>query len=251
MRAKKLLAGNWKCYGTIPETERILSELLAGRWDTNRADVLVCPPFTSIPYAVNLLKAKPIAVGAQNMTEHENGAYTGEVSADMLLTVGVTHVILGHSERRQYHRESDKTVNAKARMALKKGLTPIICVGEELEQRQGGGTRQVVGLQIDVGLLEIDPDSLRRVVVAYEPVWAIGTGKTATPEMAQEVHAFIRDRLTALCGTSVACEIPILYGGSVKPDNAADLLAEPDIDGALIGGASLKAADFLAIINAA
>ncbi len=251
MRGRKLIAGNWKCNGTIPETERLLRSLLDSRWDTAKAEVVVCPPFTSLQFAVNLLKGSKMAVGAQNMTEHENGAYTGEISADMLLTVGVTHVILGHSERRQYHRESDRTVNAKVRTALRKGLIPIVCVGEELEQRQGGGTKQVIGTQVDTGLLEVEPDALKRLVIAYEPVWAIGTGKTATPEMAQEVHAFIRERMTALCGQTVACEVPILYGGSVKPDNAAELLAEPDIDGALVGGASLKAADFLAIINAA
>lgn len=251
MRDKKLLAGNWKLNGTIPETEKLLSELMAGSWDQSKADVLVCPPYTSIQLASKVLQDSPIMVGGQNMSEHENGAYTGEISADMLLTAGATHVILGHSERRQYHRESDQSVNAKLKRALDKGLVPIVCVGEELEQRQGGGTEQVIGSQLTIAFSEVDPDALSRIIVAYEPVWAIGTGKTATPDMAQEVHAFIRDRLAALCSRKGAGLVPILYGGSVKPSNAADLLVQPDIDGALVGGASLKAADFLAIINAA
>ena len=248
---KTLIAGNWKLFGTISQTEQLLKGLLAGDSRSEKADVLVCPPYTALQHAAKMLEGSHIKVGGQDMSLHESGAYTGEVSADMLLTAGATHVILGHSERRQYHAETDHTVNAKLKLALGKGLIPIVCVGEELEQREGGGTEQVVGSQVDTGLAEIKPEELKKTIIAYEPVWAIGTGKTATPEMAQAVHAFIRDHLKALCGDEIADEIPILYGGSVKPGNAADLLAQPDIDGALVGGASLKADDFITIINAA
>lgn len=248
---KTLIAGNWKLFGTISQTEQLLNGLLAGDSRSEKADVLVCPPYTALQHAAKMLEGSHIKVGGQDMSLHESGAYTGEVSADMLLTAGATHVILGHSERRQYHAETDHTVNGKLKLALGKGLIPIVCVGEELEQREGGGTEQVVGSQVDTGLAEIRPEELKKTIIAYEPVWAIGTGKTATPEMAQAVHAFIRDHLKALCGDEIADEIPILYGGSVKPGNAADLLAQPDIDGALVGGASLKADDFIAIINAA
>lgn len=246
-----LIAGNWKCFGTIPETEALLSGILAGDTDSTKASILVCPPYTSLQHAAKLLQNSNIAVGGQDMSVHEGGAFTGEVSVDMLLTAGATHVILGHSERRQYHAETDDLVNAKAKLALAKGLIPIVCVGEQLEQRESGDTETVVGRQIRKGLAGLNADLLGRVVIAYEPVWAIGTGKTATPDMAQAVHAFIRKELTALSPADVAEKVPILYGGSVKPTNAVDLLAQPDIDGALIGGASLKAADFLAIINAA
>ncbi len=252
MRDKKLIAGNWKLFGTIPQTEALIKNLLDGNSQSDKARVLVCPPFTSIHHAAKLLEGSHIQVGGQDMSAREKGAYTGEISADMLLTAGATHVILGHSERRQYHDETNVAVKDKVKIALEKGLSPIVCVGEELEQREGGGTEQIVGGMIDGCLQNLDRDSLKRVVVAYEPVWAIGTGKTATPEMAQEVHALIRDHLAALAeDKGVADQIPILYGGSVKPDNAADLLAQPDIDGALVGGASLKADDFIAIINAA
>jgi len=247
---KPLIAGNWKCNGTIPETETLLAALLAGESNNPRTSVLVCPPYTALMHAAKLLESSHIAVGGQDMSVHEKGAFTGEVSPDMLLTAGATHVILGHSERRQYHGETDHTVNAKTKLALTRGLIPIVCVGETLEQREGGGTEQVVGSQVGAGLAEIDADLMKRIVIAYEPVWAIGTGKTATPDMAQAVHAFIRRELTAMCGNAVADQVPILYGGSVKPDNAAELMAQADIDGALVGGASLKAADFIAIINA-
>jgi len=247
---RPLIAGNWKCNGTIPETEALLTGLLEGGSDNPNASVLVCPPYPSLMHAAKLLQGSHIALGAQDMSQHEKGAYTGEVSADMLLTVGATHVILGHSERRQYHAETDWTVNAKVKLALAKGLIPIVCVGETLEQREGGGTEQVVGSQVGTGLSEMDADLIKRIVIAYEPVWAIGTGKTATPEMAQAVHAFIRKELTAMCSEAVAEQVLILYGGSMKPGNAGDILAQPDIDGGLIGGASLKAPDFNAIINA-
>ncbi|MFZ5980017.1 MAG: triose-phosphate isomerase [Candidatus Zixiibacteriota bacterium] len=246
---QKLVAGNWKLNGTIAETESLIKGLLSGKSNNDKVKVIVCPPYTSLFSASNLLKGSHIALGAQNMSSHEKGAYTGEISPAMLLTVGVSYVILGHSERRQYHAENDQLVNAKARLALDMGLTPIICVGELLSEREKGRTEAVVGAQIDGTLSGFKADDLRKVVIAYEPVWAIGTGKTATPEMAQEVHAFIRQRMTAI-DKAAAQVVPILYGGSVKPDNASGLHRQPDIDGSLVGGASLKADDFIAIINA-
>jgi len=245
-----IIAGNWKLFGTIVETENLIKGLLNGNSRSERAEVLVCPPFTSLARASSLLAGSHIAVGGQDMSEHESGAYTGEVSAQMLLTVGATYVILGHSERRQYHAESDQLVNAKAVRALASGLTPIICVGETLEERESGRTEEVIGAQIAGTLKGLTADDLKKTVIAYEPVWAIGTGKTATPEMAEAVHRFIRDRLTAI-DSAAAEALPILYGGSVKPNNAVGLLSQPNIDGALVGGASLKADDFIAIINAA
>jgi triosephosphate isomerase len=244
-----IVAGNWKMNGTIPQTEALIGALLQGKSQNERVTVLVCPPFTSLQYAAKLLKGTRIGLGGQDMSEHESGAYTSEVSAEMLLTVGVLYVILGHSERRQYHAETDQQVNAKAHMALRSGLTPIICVGESLEQRESGQTETVVASQIEGSLSGFTADLLKRSVIAYEPVWAIGTGKTATPQMAQEAHRYIRGRLARIDGEA-AQAVPILYGGSVKPGNAPDLLRQPDIDGALVGGASLKADDFIGIINA-
>jgi len=246
---KMIIAGNWKMNGTIPETEALIKRLLAGDSNNDKATVVVCPPFTALQAAHKLLDGSHIALGAQDMSAHEQGAYTSEVSASMLLTVGVTYVILGHSEKRQYHAETDQLVNAKARRALNSGLTPIICVGETLKQRESGQTEEVVGNQVNGTLCGFSADFIKRSVIAYEPVWAIGTGKTATPEMAQEVHKFIRDRISER-DRGAADSLPILYGGSVKPDSAEGLLKQPDIDGALVGGAALKADDFIAIINA-
>jgi len=246
---QKIIAGNWKMNGTVPWTEELIRELLASNSNNERVKVVVCPPFTSLYVAAKLLEGSHIALGAQDMSQHESGAYTGEVAADMLLTVGVKYVILGHSERRQYHAEDDKLVNAKAKAALSAGLTPIICVGETIEQREAGQTEKIVGAQVDGTLAGLSANLITKSVLAYEPVWAIGTGKTATPEMAQAVHKFIRQRV-AKVDSQAAETLPILYGGSVKPGNAHDLLTQPDIDGALVGGASLKATDFVGIINA-
>jgi len=246
---RKIIAGNWKMNGTVAGTEALIKELLAGDFNMERATVVLCPPFTSLYVANKLLEGRPIALGAQDMSRHQSGAYTGEVAADMLLTVGVSYVILGQSERRQYHAEDDRLVNAKAKVALSAGLPPILCVGETLEQREAKQTEQVVGQQVDGTLAGLSADLITKSVLAYEPVWAIGTGKTATPEMAQAVHKFIRQKVAEVDATA-AETLPILYGGSVKPENARSLLAQPDIDGALVGGASLKAADFVAIINA-
>lgn len=245
---KYIIAGNWKMNGTIEETKTLLNGLMAGSYDTGKADMIVCPPYTALATACNMLKNSKIAVGAQDMSVHAKGAYTAEISSEMLLTVGVSFVILGHSERRQYHAETDQLVNAKAKVAISADLTPIICVGETLENRESGQTETIIGQQIDGTLNEFSADLLSKSVIAYEPVWAIGTGKTATPEMAQEVHRFIRNRITGI-DKKAAEKIQILYGGSVKPDNAKSLLSQPDIDGALVGGAALKAGDFLKIIN--
>jgi triosephosphate isomerase len=213
-------------------------------------DVAVCVPAPYLAQVQGAVAGSPVALGAQDMSAHAAGAYTGEVSAPMLQEFGVQYVILGHSERRAYHGESDAAVAAKTVAALKAGLVPLVCVGETLEQREAGQTNEVVGGQLDVVLTALSTEDAARIVVAYEPVWAIGTGKTATPEMAQEVHAMLRARLGAK-SAEAAAKVRILYGGSMKPDNAQQLLAMADIDGGLIGGAALKAEDFLAIIKAA
>lgn len=244
-----IIAGNWKMNGTIAETESLIGALLEGDSKSDRATALVCPPYTALMAASKMLSGSHIKLGAQDMSAHEKGAYTAEVSAEMLLTVGATFCILGHSERRQYHAETDQLVNAKARVALSSGLTPIICIGETLEEREADRTEEVVGAQVDGTLAGFSADDLKKTVIAYEPVWAIGTGRTATPEMAEAVHCFVREKLSAI--DSVAAEVvPILYGGSMKRGNADGLLSKPNIDGGLIGGASLKADDFIAIIKA-
>ncbi len=235
--------------GTVEETELLVGKLLAGESKTDRAVVVICPPYTSLYVARNLVKGSHIRLGAQDMSEHQKGAFTGEISAQMLLTLGVTYVILGHSERRQYHVESDDLIHRKAVAALAASLTPIICIGETLAERESGNTEQVVGKQIDGVLAGFGEADLTRLVLAYEPVWAIGTGRTATPDMAQQVHRFIRERVSRISPTA-AEKLPILYGGSVKGDNAKGLLAELDIDGALVGGACLQADEFIKIINA-
>ena len=247
---RKIIAGNWKMNGTIAETEALVSSLLKSALKSSTATVVVCPPFTALFRAHQLLAGSHILLGAQEMSDQPKGAFTGDISADLLLTVGVTCVILGHSERRQYHAETDQKINAKAKVALAKGLLPIICVGETLAERESGKTEQVVGTQIDGTLNGFSSEMIEQSVVAYEPVWAIGTGRTATPEMAQDVHRFIRKRISVQ-HPKAAEAVRILYGGSVKADNAEGLLSRPDIDGALVGGASLSATDFIAIINAA
>ena len=245
---QRIVAGNWKMNGTLDETEALIKDLLARKHTGVGVEVVVCPPFSSLERAGRLLHGTPIALGAQDMSQHEAGAYTGEVSARMLLTLGVRYVILGHSERRQYHAETDELVNAKARRALQAGLTPVICVGETLIQRDSGQTEEVIRRQVAGTLNGLSADQLERAVIAYEPVWAIGTGKTATPAQAQEVHRLVRS-LVAAIDHEAAARMRILYGGSVKASNAKELLEQPDIDGALVGGASLKADEFCGIIN--
>ena len=244
-----IIAGNWKMNCTIPETEQLLDQLLAAGKPKSGARVVVAPPYVSLQAAAKKLSGSHIELSAQEMSEHGSGAYTGEISAQMLLTVGASLVILGHSERRQYHAESDTLVNAKVKAALAAGLTPIICVGETLDQRESDQTESVVGAQVKGCLEGLTDTDVTKCVIAYEPVWAIGTGKTATPEMAEAVHAFIRGELKSR-SSEVADSVPILYGGSVKGANATGLLSQPNIDGALVGGASLKADEFVAIINA-
>lgn len=244
----KLIVGNWKMNGSRVVNAALLAEIAAGL-DGAKAAVAVCVPAPYLQQCEDTLKGSPIAWGAQDVSAYEGGAYTGEVCAKMLSDFACRYVIVGHSERRAYHGESSELVARKAQAALKEGLTPIVCVGETLEQREAGQTFDVVGAQLDAVLELLPADAVAKIVVAYEPVWAIGTGRTATPEMAQEVHARLREQLRARNGEA-ADGVAILYGGSMKPENARELLAQPDIDGGLIGGAALKAQDFLAIIHA-
>lgn len=234
--------------GNFASNQALLGGVLAGL-SSPACDVAVCAPAPYLEQCRTLLKNSAIAWGAQDVSLHEAGAYTGEVAASMLVDFGSTYVIVGHSERRTFHQETDEQVAKKCVRALAAGLIPIACVGESLAERESGATEEVVGRQADVLLESLMPEDLARVVIAYEPVWAIGTGRTATPEMAQEVHALIRSKLVARSETG-GVQTRILYGGSMKPDNAASLLAMPDIDGGLIGGASLKSEDFLSIIRA-
>jgi len=249
----KVVAGNWKMNKTAAETRALVAELRAAMNDGNvAAEVIVCPPFTNLQAAAEALKGSKIALGAQNMHWAAAGAFTGEISAAMLKDLGVTHVILGHSERRQYFAETDATVNEKTKAALAAGLVPIVCVGETLAEREGGNMAAVIAGQVKAGLANIAAADFEKIIIAYEPVWAIGTGKVATPGQAQDVHAFIRATLCGLAGCPCAADkVRIQYGGSMNPGNAATLLAQPDIDGGLIGGAALKAADFAAIVKAA
>jgi triosephosphate isomerase len=248
MRAK-LIVGNWKMNGSRTANATLLEGIVAGL-DNAPAACAVCVPAPYLQQCEEVLAGTPVAWGAQDVSIHAFGAYTGEVCAQMLAEFGCRYVIVGHSERRAYHREDSALVAKKALAVLAEGMTPIVCVGETLEQREAGETTQVVGAQLDAVLETIDAAAVRNIVVAYEPVWAIGTGRNATPEMAQEVHAQLRAQLRAR-NAEAADVVPILYGGSMKPENAKDLLAQPDIDGGLIGGAALKAEDFLAIIHAA
>ncbi len=246
-----LVAGNWKMHTVLDTATELASEIVRQVGNVQEIQVAVCPPFVSLEAVSAVLKGSRVHLGAQNMFYEDEGAYTGEISAPMLLSVGCTYVIVGHSERRQYFCETDESVNRKVARALRHRLIPIVCVGETLEQRERGEALPVVQRQVYHAFQGVEPEAPDRLVVAYEPVWAIGTGHTATPEQAQEMHAAIRSWLSELWGESMAREVPILYGGSVKPGNAADLFVQPDIDGGLIGGASLKAESFAAIVEAA
>ena len=245
-----LVAGNWKMNGSLAGVAELLDGIKAGMGDVRTAEVAVCPPFVFIPEVAARLQGTGIAWGGQNLSTHASGAYTGEVAASMLTDFGCKYVIVGHSERRTLYGEDDAVVAEKFEVARKAGLVPIFCVGETLEEREANATEAVVARQLDAVLERFGAQVLGAGVIAYEPVWAIGTGRTATPEQAQDVHAFIRGRVAAK-DAKVAAGVRILYGGSMKPDNAAELMAKPDIDGGLIGGASLKASDFLAICRAA
>ncbi len=251
MARKYFIAGNWKMNKTAAEAVALIEGIKAGAGSQTKVDVAVCPTFTALDAASKALAGSTICLGAQNMYTKANGAYTGEIAADMLKEFNCAYVILGHSERREYFKECNCFINEKVKAVLSNGMKPILCVGEKLEEREAGKTIEVVSEQTIKGLAEISKEDAKNVVIAYEPVWAIGTGKTATPEMAQEVHAEIRKILTDLFGADVAEEMQILYGGSMKPENAPELLAQKDIDGGLIGGAALKADSFLALITAA
>jgi len=247
---KKLVVGNWKMHGSRASNAELIKGLLEADLASTapRADVAVCPPFVFLADVAQAVKGSAISVGSQDISVQAQGAYTGEVSGPMVREFGVKFAIVGHSERRALHGESDQLVADKARAALAHGLTPIVCVGETLAEREAGQTDAVVSRQLKAAIDTLGAD-LPKIVVAYEPVWAIGTGKTASPEQAQAVHALLRAQLKA--AQAQAAAVPLLYGGSVKPDNARELFAQADIDGGLIGGASLKAADFVAIARAA
>jgi triosephosphate isomerase len=246
---KKIIAGNWKMYKTLDETRAYFREFLPLVADHNRDEIVVCPPYTDVAVAIELAARTNVAIGVQNVHWKADGAYTGEISAPMLLCLGVTHVIIGHSERRQYFGETDDTVNLRLKTALESGLTPICCVGEVLEEREAGATDDVLRRQCMRAFRAISAKKAAKLVVAYEPVWAIGTGKTATPELAAEAHAVIRNQTTEIFGEEFATNLRILYGGSVKPDNASALMAQEEIDGALVGGASLDPKSFAAIVK--
>jgi triosephosphate isomerase (TIM) len=248
---KKVIAGNWKMNMNLHQSQKLVSEIINGLGKDSKAEVIVCPSFTSLSEVNSLLKGTQVKLGAQNMYYEESGAFTAEISADMLKSVGCEYVILGHSERRVIFNESDELINKKIKVALSKELKPIFCVGELLEQRESGKTMEVVSSQVEKGFQEIASEQMKNIIIAYEPVWAIGTGKTATPEQAQEVHLFIRELVAKKFSSSVAENLIIQYGGSVKPDNAGELLSQKDIDGALVGGACLKADSFLSIIASA
>jgi len=249
-KRRRVVAGNWKMHGSRAENKALIDALLAAGTIDDRASCVVCPPYVYLADVARLLAGSPIALGAQDVCAESQGAFTGEVSAAMLLDIGCTHVLVGHSERRALYAEDDAVVARKFAAAVGRGLTPILCVGEQLAERDAGQTHAVVGRQLDAILAVSGAAGLARALVAYEPVWAIGTGRTATPQQAQDVHAFIRGRVAAH-DASIAAGLRVLYGGSVKAGNAAELFGMPDVDGGLIGGASLKAEDFLAIWSAA
>jgi triosephosphate isomerase len=248
MARTKIIAGNWKMNKTAAEGKALV-EALKPLVASATAEVVVCPPFTTLAAVVAAAAGSNVKVGAQNIHWAANGAFTGEISAEMLKDAGVEYVIIGHSERRQYFGETDATVNQRLKAALAAGLKPMVCIGETLAEREGNRTEAVIDTQMKGGFAGITPEQMAALVIAYEPVWAIGTGKTATPAMAQETHAYIRKVVGQLFGAAAAASVRIQYGGSMKPDNAKELLSQPDIDGGLIGGASLKAADFAGIVT--
>jgi triosephosphate isomerase len=248
---RMFIAGNWKMFTTPAEAAALIKALKVKVVNIHKVDMAVCPPFTNLLTVAELLKGTAIKLGAQNLFWEEEGAFTGEISAKMLAGAGCEHVIIGHSERRQYFGETEATVNRRLKRALAAGMQPIVCVGETLAQREAGATEKVVEAQVRGAFAEISATDFAKVVIAYEPVWAIGTGVNATPEQAQQVHAFIRRLLENLYNRELSSACRIQYGGSVKPANAAELMLQPDVDGALVGGASLQAESFAAIIKAA
>ncbi len=248
MARRKIVAGNWKMNKTPSQAAELIKELIPMVKDAD-VDVVICTPATDLAVATEMTKGTNIAVGAENMHWEESGAFTGEVSADMLLDLGVKYVIIGHSERREYFAETDETVNKKVKAAVAKGLIPILCCGETLEQREMGIVSEYVRMQIKIALLGLSADEVKNIVIAYEPIWAIGTGKTATADQADEACGIIREVIGELYDAPTAEAVRIQYGGSMKPSNAAELMSKPNIDGGLIGGASLKAEDFTGIVK--
>lgn len=246
---KHIVAGNWKMNNDLPQTQDLITSLKRQK-QTSNAEVMIAPTFTNLWHANESLRKTPIEVVAQNMHFANNGAYTGEVSAAMLKSIGVSTVILGHSERRAYFNEDDKLLAQKVDAALANDMRVIFCFGEELADRKANNHENIVKQQISNALFHLQDSAYKHIVLAYEPVWAIGTGETATPEQAQSMHAYIRKTLAAKYGDTVANDVSILYGGSVKPNNAKEIFSKPDVDGGLIGGASLNAEDFFAIVNA-
>jgi triosephosphate isomerase len=244
-----VIAGNWKMYKTIAETEQFFRDFLPQAANSAHCEIAIAPPFTAIPKAVELTRGSRVGISGQDIYWEKQGAFTGEVAAAMLAEAGCRYTIIGHSERRQYFGETDETVNKKLQAALAAGLQPIVCIGELLQQREAGQTEAVLRQQVDAGLAGLTSEQLTRIIVAYEPVWAIGTGRTATPDMAEQAHRFIRSLVSSRLGKESAAGLRILYGGSVKPDNIKGLMAQPDIDGALVGGASLDAKGFASIVN--
>lgn len=247
---KNIVVGNWKMNKNVIEAQQLMFQLLEYKKNNStNCEVWIAPPSLYLMMAKDLYEKDEIGVFAQDMSEYESGAYTGEISADMLESIDLTGAVIGHSERRQYHGETDSHCNRKVKLALDKGLIPIYCNGETLEQRKSGQHLEVVKNQTETALFTLSAEDIKKVVIAYEPVWAIGTGETASPEQAQEIHAHIRNLIADKYGKEFADEISILYGGSVKPDNAKEIFSQPDIDGGLIGGAALKIDDFAKIIE--
>jgi triosephosphate isomerase (TIM) len=244
-----LMAGNWKMYKTAPETRAFFDKFLPGVQNTTHCDVAICPTFVNLAAAVDAAKGSRVGIGGQNLFWEKEGAYTGEVSGPMLKAIGCRYVIIGHSERRQYFGETNETVLKRTIAALEAGLEPIVCVGERLEEREGNRTEAVLTEQFQGGIGGLAADQFAKIVIAYEPVWAIGTGKTATPDMAADAHRVIRAQVRSKFGDGAGSSVRILYGGSVKPDNVKSLMAQPEIDGSLVGGASLQPDSFTSIVN--
>jgi triosephosphate isomerase len=248
-KRRPIIAGNWKMNKTTAEARDLASKLAPLVSGVKDREIVLAPTFTSLQTVGEAIKGTNMVLAAQNIFWEDKGAFTGEISAEMLLDLGCKYVIIGHSERRQYFSETDETVNKKVKQALKKGLLPIMCVGETLAEREAGRLNEVINRQVNGGLKDIGAEDMKKVVIAYEPVWAIGTGKTATPEQANEVHSLIRQKVQALYSAEISGGLRIQYGGSVTPDNVSSLMAKPDIDGALVGGASLKPESFAALVN--
>lgn len=246
---KPLIAGNWKMFKTCSEATETAGELVERVSDNSNTEIMIAPPFTALSSVFGVIKDSNVSLGAQNLYWENEGAYTGEISSNMLLSAGCKYVIIGHSERRQHFGETDETVNKKIAKALQSGLISILCIGESEKERDADETFSVLDKQIKKGLEGFSSEDLKSLVIAYEPIWAIGTGKTATSDQAQEVHKFLRESLGKLFDSSLSGSIRILYGGSVKPDNIQELMSMPDVDGALVGGASLQAESFSKIVN--